>query len=294
MTDFFLPGAASDVEYVAIRDTDQERVLEAKAFIEHMWSTCAAFLDSDLPQKARNSFKSAFWELYLAFAFHANDVHLVPRRQRHPAKSGPDLLIADPLIWAEAVAPGPGEGADRVPDLLGTGETFTVPDEQLKLRLRSAIEEKHQRFLAYEERGWIKPGEPAIVAVSGAALGHTYGELNVPRIVRVAFPIGHEQIHIDVSTHQVVGRSHQYSPTVRKQSGGEVSTELFLSPAYSRISALLYSASDPFNRPKEPGADLILVLNPYAAAPIQPDRFHFMHQYHAEGEKVHYRPPGNT
>jgi len=294
VTNFFLPGPASDAEYLALRDSDREDIQQAKRFVEDMWSHCADFLDSNLGERARNSFSGAFWELYLAFALHANGVHLVPRSRRRPAKSGPDLLIADARIWIEAVAPGPGEGADRVPDLLGTQGTFSVPDEQLKLRLRSAIEEKHDRLRAYEARGWVRPDEPTIVAISGAALGHSYGELNVPRIVRVAFPIGHEQIHIDVSTHQVVGRSHQYSPTIRKQSGSEVSTELFVTPAYRRISALLYSGADALNRPQHPGADLILVLNPHAAASITPGWFHFMHEYYAEGDEVHYRPPGGA
>lgn len=293
MNDFLLTGPASDPEYLELRDGQREHTQEAKNFVEHMWTLCGSFLDSDLRERARISFSSAFWELYLAYALHHNGVHLVPRKSRSPAQSGPDLLVADTRIWIEAVAPGPGEGPDRVPDLFGLPGAHSVPDEQLKLRLRNAIEEKHARLLAYEARSWIQPHEPAIVAVSGAALGHLHGELTIPRIVRVAFPIGHEQIHIDVSTHQVVGRSHQYSRTVRKQSGSEVSTEMFVTDAYRRISALLYSASDALNRPTLPGADLILVVNPYAKAPIVPDAFHFTHEYHARGDELHHRLPGS-
>jgi hypothetical protein len=40
----------------------------------------------------------------------------------------------------------------------------------MKLRLRNAIEEKHGRLKEYERRGWIKPNEPAVIAVGGAAL----------------------------------------------------------------------------------------------------------------------------
>jgi hypothetical protein len=294
VSDFFLPGPASDADYLEFRDAQRERTQEARDFIEHMWSLCGDFLDSDLCEKARSDFSGAFWELYLAFALYANGVHLVPRSERSPARSGPDLLIREPRIWIEAVAPGPGEAADRVPDFTDIPGTHTVPDEQLKLRLRSAIEEKHGRLLAYEKRGWVCSDEPTIVAVGGVALGRAHGDLNVPRIVRVAFGIGWEQLHLDRATGQVVGSSHQYSPAVRKQSGSEVSTEMFLTPAYSRISALLYSPTDPLNRPTHPGADLILVLNPHATAPITPGRFHFMHEYHAEGDQLHHRLAGSA
>ncbi|PYK11263.1 MAG: hypothetical protein DME65_07760 [Verrucomicrobia bacterium] len=294
LTDFFLPGPAVDPQYLAVRDGERDYVQEARRFIDDMWSHCGEFLDSDLREKARDNFSGAFWELYLTFAFFANGVHLVPRKRRSPSKSGPDLLISEPRIWIEAVAPGPGVGADKVPDLMGTQGAYSVPDEQLKLRLRNAIEEKHDRLVAYEARKWVRPDEPVIVAVGGAGLGLLHGEREVPRIVRVAFPIGFEQIHIDVTTHQVVGRSHQYSPSIRKQSGEEVSTDLFVTPAYRRISALLYSPSDALNRPAFPGVDLVLVLNPHAAAPITPGSFHFMHEYRAEGDRVHYRQAGES
>ena len=288
MSDFFLSSPASDPEYLELRDGQHEGTLDAKRFIEDMWSVCGGFLDSDLRERACSAFSGAFWELYLAFALYANGVHLVRRNQRSPAMSGPDLLIREPRIWIEAVAPGPGEGADRVPDFEGIPGAHVVPDEQLKLRLRSAIEEKHDRLLAYEKKGWVRAEEPAIVAVGGAGLGCIHGDLDVPRIVRVAFPIGFKELQLD-ATGRVVGRSHQYSPTVRKQSGSEVSTEMFVTPAYSRISALLYSPTDPFRRPTHPGADLTLVLNPHAAAPITPGWFHFMREYHAEGDVLHHR-----
>jgi hypothetical protein len=74
----------------------------------------------------------------------------------------------------------------------------------------------------------------------------------------------------------------------------DVKLATFVSPAYGRISALLYSASDALNRPTHPGADLILVLNPHSTAPITPGLFHFMHEYHAKRDKLHHRRPGSA
>lgn len=292
VTAFFRQTPATDAAYVELRDGQRAHIQEARDFIEHMWSLCGDFLDADLRRRAATNFTSAFWELYLAFALHVNGIQLVPRTQRQPARSGPDLLIREPRIWIEAVAPGPGQGADRVPDLLDKPGVHTVPDEELQLRLRTAIDYKHKQLLAHERKNWVRPDEPAIVAVGGAGLGLLFGEREVPRIVRVAFPIGWEQLHLDAAG-QVVGRSHQYSPAIRKQSGEEVSTDLFVTPAYGRISALLYSTSDALNRPSHPGADFILVLNPHATAPITWRSFHFMHEFHADGDHLHHRRAGS-
>jgi len=123
VTAFFLQTPASDAAYLALRDGQRAHIQEARRFIEHMWSLCGDFLDSDLRDRATRNFSGAFWELYLAFALNANGVHLVPRSERRPAKSGPDLLIRERRIWIEAVAPGPGQGADRVPDQMPTAST---------------------------------------------------------------------------------------------------------------------------------------------------------------------------
>ncbi len=279
---------------MALRDGHAPHQVAGRKRIEAMWQQCASFLDQDLHEKARGAFVSAWWELYVAFAVSSNGFELVPRARRVPARHGPDLQLTDRDIWIEAVAPGPGAGADGVPIRPNDGGAYAVPDEQLKLRLRSAIEDKHNAFLRYEERGWVKPDEPAIVAVGGAALGYQWLELEIPRIVRVVVPIGHKVLHVRPMTAEVVGTSYEYTDAVAKASGAEVDTDIFVSDSHRRISAILYSDSDPVNFPDKPGADFVAVLNPHASAPLPLGHFAFAQEYWIEGDQLHRRQPGGT
>jgi hypothetical protein len=292
--DFFQPGRATDPEYLVLRDDPREFIQDARRFVEHMWSHCGCFLDRDLPERARTSFASVHWELYLAFALYYNGVHLVRRGDRRPARSGPDILVSDPRLWIEATAPGPGTGADRVPGDTTPGLVVAVPDDQIILRLRNAIDEKLGRFRAYEARGWVAPAEPVLIAISGAALPWRWAERDIPRIVRTVLPIGDDVLHISINDRKVVGRTHEYRPHVVKASGSQVTTNLFLDEAYSRISGVMFCYSDALNRPAQPGPDLTLVLNPKASAPLVPGWLHFGWEYWVEADTVHRRAPNGA
>lgn len=293
MRPFFGDGPAADEIYLAMRDGRADFQIAGRQRIEVMWQQCAEFLDPDLDQKARKAFLNAWWELYVASTFSTNGFPLVPRARRVPSKDGPDLQTKD-RIWIEAVAPGPGVGADGVPIRRFNSGAHTVPDEQLKLRLRNAIEEKHKALIRYEERGWVKPDEPVIVTIGGAAMGYQWLEREIPRIVRAVLPIGHQVIHLEPTTAKVVGTSHEFTATIQKTSGSVVSTDIFTSDSYKRISALIYSDSDPVNFPDRPGADFVGILNPFARAPVSRGYLSFLNEYWVEGDMLHRRLAGGT
>jgi len=292
MRSFFGDGPAADELYTAMRDGQADFQIAGRRRVEEMWQQCAAFLDPDLDQKARNTFLNAWWELYVASTFSTNGFPLLPRAGRAPSRDGPDLQTKD-RVWVEAVAPGPGVGADRVPIRQFSG-VHAVPDEQLKLRLRNSIEEKHKALIRYEERGWVKPDEPVIVAVGGAAMGYQWLEREVPRIVRAVLPIGHQVVHLEPRTAEVVGTSHEFTATIQKSSGSAVSTDIFRSDSHARISALIYSDFDPVNLPDRPGADFVGILNPFARAPVSHGYLKFLDEYWVEGDLLHRRLAGST
>ncbi len=293
MRSFFGDGPAADELYTAMRDGQAEFQIAGRRRIEDMWQQCATFLDDDLDQKARNAFLNAWWELYVAYTFSSNGVALVPRLSRAPSRDGPDLQT-EGRVWIEAVAPGPGVGVDGVPIRRFNCGAHAVPDEQLKLRLRNSIEEKHRALIRYEERGWVKLDQPVIIAVGGAATGYQWLEREVPRIVRAVLPIGHQVIHLEPRTAKVVGTSHEFTATIQKTSGSNVSTDIFTSDSHKSISALVYSDSDPVNFPDRPGADFVGILNPFAQAPLSRGYLSFLNEYWVEGELLHRRVARGT
>jgi hypothetical protein len=288
---FFDVHSAEDARYAILRDDDLPIVASARQFVDHMWQRCAEFLDSELPARASRGFLPVFWELYVAYTLWSNGVELVPRKRRLPARQGPDLLARFGHVWIEATLPSAGSGPDAVPEPSGAGVAWYLPDDQMKLRLRSAIEEKHTRFLEYERRGWVKPSQPVVIAVGGAALPIRFAELTIPRIVRSVLPIGHEQVHLSTESLEIIGHSFQYQSTVAKLAGSIVRTDVFLDSTYCGISAVLYSGSDEINRPNTPGVDFVLVRNPNAVAPLPHNWLPFAWEYWVDGELLNRREP---
>src|SRR2546426_1076318 len=96
MIGFFVPEPAGDERYAILRTNPAPIVAAARDFVQTMWEQCGGFLDPDLNERASRAFIPAFWELYVAFALHSNKVPLAPRRERSPARSGPDILTRSP------------------------------------------------------------------------------------------------------------------------------------------------------------------------------------------------------
>ena len=292
MTDFFAEGSATDEHYLTLRNSSEPIRAAGRAFVERLWEQVAPYVDADVPKRAAHAYLSCFWELYLAHVLLERGIRLVPRINRTPAKKGPDLLAESPKAWIEAVAPGPGLGPDAVPELV-TGSLGTVPDEQVKLRLRTAIDEKKRRIDTYKERGWVGAEDPVVVAVNGARIDAAMFEATIPRIVRCLLPIGHEVVHIDRTTGAAVDRSFVYQAQITKRSGSDVSTDLFLDPAYASISGVLYSRAHELNYGTA-GQDFVFCQNPLAAAPLPHGWLPVGVEYWVEGNRLYQNKHGEV
>lgn len=264
---FFRPGDSADQVYRILRDGEGEIIARGREFVETIWEECSPFLDTNLAEKAMDSYASAFWELYLTHTLLSDGLNPVRRSDREPAREGPDLLLSLPRVWVEAVAPGPGEGPDAVPEPT-VGEARPVPDDQIILRYRSAIASKVEQLREHQARGWVLEDDPVVIAVNGARIPSARLELTIPRIVRSVLPFGHEQFHVNTNTMEIVDHTFQYRAFVQKLQGAEVPVDIFNDDSYSRISAILASCSDEINRPETAGADFVLVHNPNATAPL--------------------------
>ncbi len=295
MRPFFELGPVTDARYRILRDDDLPIVAEGRAFVEELWRLSQDYLDSDLPSAAKHDYLPRFWEMYVCACVLRGGMAPVPRAARTPRSSGPDLLLASPKVWVEAVLPTSGSGPDSPPSPTIRG-VYWVPEDQLKLRFRQAIEEKHGRYNAYLAEGWVHPEDPFVIAVGGAGVHSARYEVTIPRIVRCVLPIGHEQVHVDRETLEVVGRSFAHQASIVKSTGGLVSTDLFLTPAYSTISGVLYDWVDEINRPSQVGSTSVFIHNPSATNPVPLGTFRFGWEYWVVGEQLNSRchEPGQS
>lgn len=280
----------ADPAYESLRKPANKYCGECRQEFLALWKLTADFLDRDLIDRARYSLHSAYWEMQVTGGLLEAGAVLVPREQRSPRNAGPDLLSAKPHVWIEAIAVEAGKGDDAVPTP-PEGVAYSVPDDQILLRIVQAIDAKRAKREDYVARGWLRASDPYIVAVNSGNLPNGKSELPLPRIVRAVFPFGHYAVSMDVRTGNITKGSYLHRPTIQKTSGAPVGTTLFEDPAFAGISACLYSVADAFNPPYSLARSLVLVHNPLATAPLPRDSFRGLMQYWREGDELQWREP---
>jgi hypothetical protein len=270
MTSFFRAGVVLDPLYQKLRDGTEETHEDGRQYLERVWQECAQYVDFDTREKATCDMASAFWELHLAHSLKFVGKNLVPRRRLgYKNNKGPDLFATDPEVWLEAVTVRPGTGPDALDTEFKVGTVYDYNPDGLVLRLRSVIRDKSTKLESYTADGIVKPGQAAVIAVSGVALPgrYKYSGVYPPEIVRAVYPANHQVIEIDKQT---LARTDYYlerRDSIRKALGASVSTNVFLDPAFAHVSAVLFDESCWVGQSKhDPGIDFKVVHNPHATA----------------------------
>jgi hypothetical protein len=188
-------------------------------------------------------------------------------RRSAQKSAGPDICIAEPgrHVWIEAVAPTPGAGPDAVPPLDADGGW--ISEEHIVLRIRSAIEDKHRLYEKYLDARIIDEVDAFLIAVNGGRIPHADVAFpdEVPYSIQAVLPLGAPSATIDTMTLAVVAQGFAHRPRIVKQSGTEISTTVFLDPAYQGISGLLFSTVHPVRSAGGGVRALSLLHNPIAA-----------------------------
>jgi hypothetical protein len=92
-----------------------------------------------------------------------------------------------------------------------------------------------------------------------------------------------------------MGTSYQYRPKLRKSSGAEVSTELFTSKSYEKLSGILYSRASIRRWASNLSQDFIFMHNPIAINKIPFGYFQTNREYMAQDSgKGYYSLTYNT
>jgi hypothetical protein len=254
--------------------------------MEALWDDCGAFLDPDTLQRATVSMPTVFWELYLAHTLKASGISLQPQARTKTNQKGPDLFAANPDVWIEAIMPGRGEGPDKV-EYPPMGVAYDTPVDSFILRLRSAFETKACVMTKYMKEGPIQPGQATVIAISSAVLPTAIGEGPIPRILKAIVGVGNLVVDIDHRTNQIVSHSVEHREEVEKKSGTIIKTAPFLDPAYSHISAVVYSASCWVNHPKKAGVEFTVIHNENANVRLPHGWLPVGDEYWRESDELH-------
>jgi hypothetical protein len=266
---FFTSGAAPDQIYRNTRDGREDHHARGRDYLERLWQAYAQYVDADAADKATRDLVSVFWELQLAHVLASAGKRLTPRQQlAYKNNKGPDLFAEnDPGVWLEAVVVRSGDGPDKLeyPELM---KAYSYNPDGVVLRLRSAIRDKSAKIQGYIADGTIKPGQAAVIAISGVILPRRYSGITPPEIVRAVFPAYNPVLEINRATRAVTDRYVEYRDRVKKALGAVVATDLFLSAESSHISAVLFGESDWVNPADPPGAEFRVVHNAVATTAL--------------------------
>lgn len=290
---FFKPGNFPCPIYCRTRDKTDEYDTRGREFMEALWRAYAPFLDPGTLQRATLSMPTVFWELYLSHTLNSAGISLQPQPRTKKNQKGPDLFAANPDVWIEAIMPGLGTGPDAM-EYPPMGEVYDTPVDSFILRLRCAFETKAGKMTEYIKTGLIQPGQATVIAISGALLPTAIGEGPVPRILKALLGVGNPVLDIARRTGQIVGHSVEHRDEVKKESGAAIRTDPFLDPAYSHVSAVVYSASCWVNHPKKPGIDFTIIHNENANIKLPHGWLQVGDEYWREGNELHsatHSPP---
>jgi type I restriction enzyme S subunit len=161
---------------------DEDRVSELKSYMENLWKIYCPYADRDFRQQLTQDFHARFWEMYLTCTLVNKSFNVVSKQTR---AKGPDIKIdhASTTIWVEAVLPTSGDPSkpDSVPNLQ-IGVAQQVPDDQIILRYRNAIDDKYFNKYRKYLQDIITDKDCYVIALNGCKIRH--GDREPPRIVR--------------------------------------------------------------------------------------------------------------
>lgn len=261
-----------------------EMAKDAKMLTETLWRRYQPYADRNFERQIRRDFDARFWEMYLGCTLMDKGYEIVRKTSKN---AGPDIKVKHKgnIIWIEAIAPTSGNknSSDRVLDSVITNPPTAqeVPDKEIILRYRAAIEEKYNKYFGYLKIPIITEGDFYIIAINGCRIPFSETDFNPPRILRSVLPFGFPQVTYDKVSMQIISQGFQYRTTVSKASGSTVQTDIFLDPYYKHISAVLFSNANVFALTKSMRDDFITVHNPLAH-PLPDDFLSFSHQWKVE------------
>ncbi len=276
---FFLPGEDCCRAYKNARDLDHNQPY--RDLVEALWARYQPSQDPNFLTDARQHFLQRFWEMYLFVTL--QDRGMNPQKGK---ALGPDFFIEieGRRFWIEAIAPGPGEGPDKVPQRI-LGEVMSVPKTEVILRYTSALAEKRDKWLEFLSKGLVDAKDGYIVAIDGRDCDEFHGCV-IPLFIEAFLPFGHLTLLINKATMKAEDSFFQHSDTVHKQNSSPVSTAPLLDESYAPVTAVLHGLVDCWNHPEALGGNFAMLHNPKANITLSDSTFSWCLQHHFEDDHL--------
>ena len=283
-----MDGPCQDAAYLNTRD--HPAGIDERRFVEGLWHRFRHLADTHFREDARNHFLQRFWEMYLAVTLLEQGFPL----RRH-GDEGPEFYadIEGRRIWFEAIAPGPGLGADQVPQLV-PGQFTEVPTERILLRFTSSLTEKGRRYTTALAKNIVSANDCYVLAVNSRGIPHAPYAHSMPYFVQAFLAIGPLTVDFDVKTGDVVDSRHEYRPSVSKANAASVSTTAFLDQGAAFCSAVLHSGVDCANHPERLGGEFQVLHNPQANRPLGAGVFQWCEEFQVANGALRRSKPNSS
>ena len=277
---FFRDGEATDIEYIRTR-SDANRY-HARELIESLWPIYQIYADPHFLEEARHNFRQRFWEMYLTCALlqHKFELHRI-------GCSGPEyyFICNDRRVWVEAIAPGPGEGPDRLyetPDNVAG----TVSEPKIILRYTHALREKQRQWKASLAAGRVQANDRLLLAINCSGIPDARFGAEMPFVFKAYFPIGSLIYEVGSTSSKIKSSYHSRREEIIKERGSPVATTSFQNPEFSLFCAVLHSGVDHLGFTRQIGADFLVLHNSLSIPSLPSDLFNWADQYYLNGDEL--------
>ena len=208
-------------------------IASRKEEFEKLYEKYHPYADGHFLSEVKKQFHQRTWEMYLGCALLDRGISFISE------DVGPDILIegSGKKIWIECIACTRGDGDDKVPTLRYDGHVQDVPDDEMIIRVASALKNKYEKYKKYVASGIVKEDDCFVIAVNAGALDHP--EM-MPLILQSVFPIGHQTLSFPIGGGEATS-GWTTRPFRTKKNGSQVPTT-FLLMANTLKSAELFTA----------------------------------------------------
>ncbi|MBN7769820.1 hypothetical protein KUV44_05130 [Marinobacter daepoensis] len=279
-SDFSVDASAQPTIFGKCASPRKSFDFDIKSCLERYWSIYENHAERNfLPGLMGAEFRQRWWEMYLWGRLTEMGFSL-----SQPKDGMPDICIRydKKVIYLECVSPTPGVGINKIKES-PEEKIFDVPEDEIILRLTSAIEDKNKQAKGRKER---VGSSHYIIAIDVSQLA-PFG-LDELSVIKSLFPVGDESITIS-NNGRFVSRRFSFRNSVKKKSGVEIETARFLgNKEYSQISGILFCDARFENVAAGAKPELCIIHNYHAAKYLSRKIFRGERQWESNGYNALY------